>query len=365
MEANKRRLRKTREGCEPMSRGSRLLGLVIAIVVLALTACQKQEPLLKKEIDLGEILPPSLQVYSIQRLDAGVGHPSEQLWLVLYRYDIADHFNPIAGVIYRADRGGKNRPRIIYPYPLQLPDRDYLGTGTVTVQTGDFLSAWSDSPELLVENESTDSIITEAAIFRWHDPFPDETWRTLRADGGVTVNRDEVIVAKLQGDRSQLARFYSYEPDERGSYLVIGAQLQSAKDSWIDFAFGPVAAEKVLDSPYPEKIVLAFHNALGGSRDALEPFLSEEGKRQLAMGLPGYGCDWPLEQVEQVTIHQISYYPGVEAQAEGEERQSLVELRLRCESRLPGTPPRDRQVGWLLKREGGQWKMDQLYTPSE
>ena len=361
-----------------MSRGSRLLGLVFAIVVLALTACQEKELPLKKEIDLGEILPPSLQVYDIQRLDAGLGHPSERLWLVLYRYDLADQFNPIAGVIYRADRGGKNRPRIIYPYPLQLPDRDYLGTGTVTVQTGDFLSAWSDEPELLVENKNTDGIKTEAAIFRWHDPFPNETWRApederyyecmgfFRADGGVTVNWNEVIVAKLQGDRSQLARFYRYKPDERGSYFVTGAQLQSAEDSWIDFAFGPVVAEKVLDSPYPEKIVLAFYGALGGSRDDLKPFLSEEGKKQLAKGLPGYGCHWPLEQVAAVTIRQISYYPGVEAQAAGEEeRQSLVELRLRCESTLPETPPRDTHVGWLLKREGGQWKMDQVYMPSE
>jgi len=63
-------------------------------------------------------------------------------------------------------------------------------------------------------------------------------------------------------------------------------------------------------------------------------------------------------------VRQISYFPGIEAQTKEEEaRQSLVELKIRCEPQAGGTVSGDVSVGWFLKREGGQWKMDRFYKP--
>ncbi len=365
-----------------MSRGGRLLWLAIAIAVLALPACRGQDLEVSQVITLtlDEIFPSSLKATYVERLDDPEADDPHQ-WLVLYEYDLYEgdtrRFSPIAAVVYRADRGVSNHPPVIFPYPLRLPDRDYLGTGNVAVRSKDVLSFWPGS-ELVAVNQNSDGFITEAAIFRWNDPHHDEKWQDpdfersyvcmgfFRADGGVKVEKDGVVVTKLQGDRSQLARFYKYEPDEGGSYFISGAQLRPTVDSWIDFAFGPMAIDTVLNSPYPEKIVLAFYNALDGPIDGLKPFLSKEAQEQLADGLPGYGCSWPLDQVEKVTVRQISYFPAVEAQTEGEEeRQSLVELKIRCQSKLGGTASEDGNVGWFLRRQVGQWKMDHAYRPAE
>lgn len=354
-----------------MSRGGRLLWLAMAMVVL-LPACRSRNLAARENVDLKAILPSSLQAVRVQRLDPVAG-PDHQ-WLVLYKYDLTLRFSPIAGVVYRADRGGSNLPPVIFPYRLLLPDRDYLGSGDVSVEPRDVLSA-QPGAELVAENRDSDGFVTEAAIFRWHDPFPDEVWRDpederyyecmgfFRASGKVEVGWDAVIVQELVGDRSQLARYYKYKPDARGSYLVGGVQIKSAEDSWVNFAFGQAGA--VLDSPYPEKIVLAFYNALGGPVDNLKPFLSEEGQKLLAGGLLGYGCDWSPSQVKGAIVHEISYYPSVESQAEEEEaRQSLVELKVRCESKLGATMSQASLVGWFMKREGGQWKMNQIYRPA-
>ena len=357
-----------------------MLWLALAIVVLLLPACRRGGAAVSPQISLNldQIFPPSLKAIQVQRLDDPVAGDPPQ-WLVLYEYDIYEgaiqKFSPIAGVVYRADRGISNHPPVIYPYPLRLPDRDYLGTGEVVVKAADVLSAW-DGPEVVVENKNTDGFVTEAAVFFWNDPYPAETWHDpeyhrayvclgfFRADGGVEVKYDEAIITRLQGDRSQLARFHKYKPDNEGSYFISGAQLRPSVDSWIGFAFGAIPADKVIDSPYPEKIVMAFYDAVGGPTDILKPFLSIDAQNKLDRGLLEFGCDRSPGEVGKVTVRQISYFPGIEAQTKEEEaRQSLVELKIRCEPKAGGTASGDISVGWFLKRESGQWKMDRFYRP--
>jgi len=355
-----------------MSRGGRLLWLAVAISVLVLPACRPRNLTAQTEIDLKSILPLSLEAVEVQRLDPTTG--TQPQWLVLYKYDVTELFSPIAGVVYRADRGGKNQPPVIFPYPLRLPDRDYLGSENVSVRVADVLSA-QPGTELIAENSNAHGFVTEVAIFRWHDPFPTEVWRPhdleerfyecmgfFRADGEVIVEMNRVVVKKLVGDRSQLARFHEYQPDGRGSYLPDGVSLKTASRSWISFAFGQTG--NVLDSPYPEKIVLAFYHALGGPTQNLESFLSQEGQKLLP-SLPGYGCVWSPGQVAQAIVHEITYFPGVESQVKEEEaQQALVELKVQCRSKGGDTMPEDAHVGWFLKREGGRWKMDQIFRPT-
>lgn len=360
-----------------MSRDSAVLWLAVAIAItsLVLPACRGRDSAAKEEIDLRTILPDSLQAVQIHRLDPGAG-PKRQ-WLVLYRYDVTDRFSPIAGVVYRADRGGSNRPPVIFPYPLLVPGRDYLGSESVSVRVADVLSKQAGA-ELVVENRNASNFVTEVAIFRWHDPLPEEVWRDhdpneryyecmgfFRTNGEIMVTKDRVVVKELAGDRSQLARFYEYKPDESGSYLIGGIHLKAAEESRIDFAFGQTGT--VLDSPYPEKIVLALYNTLGKPDANLNLFLSANGQKLLEAGLPGYGCDpWLPERVEKATVHEIKYFPGIESQAKEEEaQQSLVELKVLCQSKQGGTMSQDAHVGWFLKRETGKWKMDQIYRPTE
>ncbi len=358
-----------------VSGGNRVLWLAIAIALLALPACESEDPALMEEVDLRAILPDSLQAVDVQRLDPNAG--PERQWLVLYRYDVTEKFSPIAGVVYRADRGGNNQPPVIYPYPLRVPGRDYLGTENVSAQMADVLSK-RPGLELVVTNKNASNLVTEAAIFSWRDLFPDGRWREhnsnerfyecmgfFRASGEVIVTQDRVIVKELAGDRSQLARLYAYTPDENGSYLVDGVQLKIAEESRIGFAFGQTSA--VLDSPYPEKVVLAFYNALGNPDVDLRSFLSTNGQTLLESDLPGYGCDpWSPNQVARATVHEIKYFTSVESQTEnGEAQQSLVELQVRCKPKQEDTLTPYTQVGWFLIREAGKWKMDRIYRPTE
>ncbi|MFZ5918604.1 MAG: hypothetical protein ACOYZ7_16845 [Chloroflexota bacterium] len=357
-----------------MRHGGRLLGLTLALAAMLLSACGRRDLTAQTEIDLAQILPASLRAKSIQRLDPAAGITRQ--WLVLYEYDFTGEFSPIAGVVYRADRGGSNRPPVVYPYPLQLPDRDYLGTDQVTVEPRDVLTA-QPGAELVVENRNAAGFVTEAAIFRWHDPFADEVWRDhnleeryyecmgfFRSNGQVTVGSDLVTVEEWVGDRSQLARIHTYKPDERGSYLVDGITVRAAERSYINFAFGQ--STDILASPYPEKIVLAFYNALGGPTEALKPYLSQAGQELLGAGLVGYGCVWPPSQVARASVYEISYYPGVETQARQDEaRRALVELKVQCWSRTGQAMPEEAHVGWFLVREKGNWRMDQVYRPAQ
>ena len=356
-----------------MSRSGKVLWLTLAVAVLMLPACRSKPLALNTDIDLKAILPPSLEVFHIQRLDPATGIQPQ--WLVLYKYDITDRFSPIAGVVYRADRGGSNKPPAIFPYPLTLPDRDYLGSANVSVRAADVLSKKS-GVELVVENKDANGFVTEAAIFHWHDPFPDEVWRAhsleeryyecmgfFRTDGQIRVEVDRVVVQELVGDRSQLARLYEYRPNSEGLYLLPdGVTLTSVGKTWVDFAFGQTGS--VLNSPYPEKIVLAFYKSLGGPVEKLEAYLSRDGQKLLSGGLTGYGCNWPPGQVKQALVHEITYFPGVESQVEDvESRQALVELKVQCESQGGETMFQDVHVGWFLKREEGLWKMDRIYRP--
>jgi hypothetical protein len=358
-----------------MSKGSKLLCWTIAIALLALPACQREDPERKTEINLGEILPQSLRSYDVQRLDQS---PEEtRQWLVLYEYDLAgtSEFSPIAGVVYRADRGGINEPPVLFPYPLRPPDRDYLGTDTVQVTRRDVLTAKAGA-ELVVVNKNSDGFVTEAAIFYWHDPLGDEPWRPhsleeryyqcmgfFRVNGQIKIEKDRAVVEEWARDRSQLALVHAYTPNETGSYLAEGATLHAPASSYIDFAFGQTGT--VLDSPYPEKIVLAFYNGLGEPTTDLTAYLSENGQTLLDFGLVGYGCDWPPNQVANALVQEITYYPGVEAQTPQEQaQQALVELRVQCRSKTGETMLQGVQTGWFLVREKGQWKMDQVYRPT-
>ena len=105
-----------------MSRGNWVLWLAIVTTLLVLPACQDQDTEAIEEIDLKTILPDSLQTVEIHRLDPYAG--AERQWLVLYRYDVTDKFSPIAGAVYRADRG----PATNHPSSFLIPCACLAGT---------------------------------------------------------------------------------------------------------------------------------------------------------------------------------------------------------------------------------------------
>lgn len=287
-------------------------------------------------VDFYELLPEEYRVQEVMNEDTdGDG---EKEWVVFYQFDLADGRSPYAGAVYDFDRG---RPPVLFPYQLLPPDRDYLSESVVELDLEDLVAAGEVEPipELLVygqllatepEESTTTTTNTDLTIFR-HVPnsfpweFPrDEPRRykvigSFRGDGGVHFDQTDKTVTVLNRagyDRSQLAIETVYALDEtRGTYMATTdpTKLSAPVSTQVVFAHG--MPPDILDTPYPEKLVLGFYETLEGepSEFAPEDFLTgqaliEYGRNNLAY----FGFENVSGDVDQVKITQLSYVPAVE-----------------------------------------------------
>jgi len=267
-------------------------------------------------------------------------------WLVFYQFDLTDGRSPYAGVVYDADRGD---PPIIYPYRLLPLDRDYLSEG----YRGDGGRVWYqlqdiDQPDEQVPGSnatpgvrelfvygSRDGLTTDLTIFRHYanteaHAFPSDSpprYRpigTFRGDGGVVfdpVSRVVTVTHRVY-ERSQLAVESAYAYNVAlGRYTSQGddRRMPEPVSKRVIFAFGMPA--DILDSPYPEKLLLGFYTVLGQPSGTPSPdlFLRNEAlimfgqRRWDYFGFPCSlnGSDWSLISNLQVT--ELSYAPQAEA----------------------------------------------------
>lgn len=266
-------------------------------------------------------------------------------WLVFYQFDLTPGRSPYAGVIYDGDRGD---PPVLYPYRLLPLDRDYLSEG----YRGDGGGVWYqlrdiDQPAEQVPGSNATpgvnelfvygfrgGVTTDLTIFRHHPnteahSFPSDfppRYRpigTFRSNGGITFDAVSrvVTVTNRVYERSQLAVESAYAYN-----VALGRYTSQADDrrmpepvsKRVVFAFGMPG--DVLDSPYPEKLLLGFYTVLGQPSSSLQPdlFLRNEalikfGERQWDyFGFPCSfnGSDW--SQISNLQVTELSYAPQVE-----------------------------------------------------
>mgnify|MGYP005852191695 CR=1 FL=1 len=267
-------------------------------------------------------------------------------WLVFYQFDLTDGRSPYAGVIYDADRGD---PPVIYPYRLLPLDRDYLSEG----YRGDRGRIWYqlqdiDRPSELVPGSNAtpgatelfiygtrDGLTTDLTIFRHYrntevHSFPSDfppRYRpigTFRGDGGVVFDPISrvVTVTNRVYERSQLAVESTYAYNVAlGRYTSQGddRRMPAPASKRVVFAFG--MPDDILESPYPEKLLLGFYTVLGQPSGTSDPelFLRNEalimfGQRQWDyFGFPCSfnGSDW--SQISSLQVTELSYAPQAEA----------------------------------------------------
>jgi hypothetical protein len=259
-------------------------------------------------------------------------------WIVLYTFDMPAQaaLKPVSCAIYHAVRREPRLP-IIYPYHLQAPGWTYLGEGgtdRVSVRVEDVITnikpdtrpggRFDQTPdiyfspvEVIIESRDAGGNITRASIFQWRNTLAKEHWKRVdpeewlvvpgirpeqqsqfyeclgffEATLKVQVGVNQVEVWDRAGDRSQLARVTTYrprigpDPDDPAksavvsdAYLDANDQLFPPESSCLAFAFG--YPEDVGNSPYPEKIVMAYHAKLRSEADNYGgTFLSENGAR--------------------------------------------------------------------------------------
>ncbi len=340
--------------------------------------------LARAAIDFDQFMPAGQQVRLVKEED--VDGDGQLEYLVFYQFDLSDGRNPYAGAVYDYDRGD---PPVIFPYRLLPPDRDYLSEQDVICQFNDIITTGEETQpakEIFVYGRAG-GLDTNLTIFRhfpnslpWEYPR-DEPRRyrpigNFRGDGGVKFDDStyNVTVINRTFDRSQLAVKTVYALDKkRDTYMSPSdpSQLSAPISSEVTFAFG--MPDDILDTPFPEKIVLGFYRTMLESSPPISSsqFLTGEALivyNQLAedpakwsyFGIDGVTA---RNSITNLKVTEIKYSPEVEAYDPsitilGEDPQYMI-VSIKFDTWVDGKFFRTEEpVVWITNRVRGEWKIE-------
>ncbi|MCB0209250.1 MAG: hypothetical protein KDJ52_07965 [Anaerolineae bacterium] len=328
-------------------------------------------------------LDETISVQSVRREDTDGDGENE--WVVFYKFDLQNGKSPVKGVIYDSDRGN---PPVVFPYQLQVPDRDYLSEGT-DPRPPDFdlleVTSFPDEPQNV--NELMVSDTNRISIFRFvqnSEPwdFPRDAPPRYQpigsffGDGGVeydSTTKNVTVVDRNGYERSQLAVRSVYELNPvTNTYWdnFDAAALAAPVISTIDFYEEP--PQDIYNTAYPEKIVLAFYASTCNFQDntlcandtgwSTDGFLAGNALVEFQNGNAGY-FGLPSFSVSDLSVTTLRYFPSLETDPDllvsgggrdvvtGEEAQlNLVDITFSVNGRLE-------TVRYEMQLVEGQWKM--------
>lgn len=391
--------------------------VLLLVLGALLSGCARQET--RKELDFRVALPDSWEVDKVERMDTD--HDGDNEWVILYAFDAPSDraYAPIRVAVYDIAHREPKLP-IIYPYRLQAPGWTFLGEGmgkvsvrVENVVTVDPPDAEEDRAEIVVQSIGPDDKINRVSIYRWQDNIPTELRKRtdpheillvpgqpiasgewyqcigmFSASYEIRMGQDWVIVVDRLNDRSQLAKVAEYRADgDVNGYLDASHHLVNPHSVCIDFALG-VPSDVAL-SPYPEKIVMAYHLSFNQDPPYGRDYLTENAQDSLGSE------DWkPFSPgTRQVCVKQISYGPSQETESEIQSfgianDQTSTDIDVRANPDATPSPPQAAepiravvqttasygpnedetlQIEWHLVREAqsnGQqevWKIDSIH----
>jgi len=333
------------------------LALILLLGTL-LAGCGEQLPVEPPEqmINVKTELLPDKAVVNVQRADTDSDGQAE--WVVFYRFDRVGGQGPVAALIYDVVEDATSQLPIVYPYKLRTPNETYLAQAQPELNLVDLLPETSGTArkELLFKTGK------ELTFFRLNRDFPNQPadnppmYRCVgffRSEGGVSFDppTQEVAVTSLSGfERSQLVTKHFYKPEADGYFITGTTTLVSPYASAIDFPQG--IPSDILDTPYPEKIVLAFYKLIGQDNTKLAEYLTPQAAKELSEGKLKFGSPWSLDKTKFAVVQELGYYPTqdnsqstvvtvqVFFRSTADEKSSLVPVR------------------WTMVRVENRWKMD-------
>lgn len=311
---------------------------------------------LRQNVNFQEAIPERLEnylsVHNVQKIDTDGDGFDE--WVVAYKYELQSNHSPIQVIVYDNDRGD---PPVLFPYQLRVPNRTYLAEEpaalSITLEqvTENRIGPDNmDLPEILVADRN------RLSIFRFDEnsaewDFPRDAPPRYQAIGffqgnvgqaidvrAVTLDdlTKNVTVRDRNGfERSQLMvrSVYGFNPATNsywhslaplGSDQPLNPVLAAPIVSTIDFFSGPPA--DILNTTYPEKIVLAFYTAQCGEVDdtlclnnvewdptdflAMDALQEYNNNNADYFGLPFLG------EVPNISVNVLRYYPQLETDAD-------------------------------------------------
>jgi hypothetical protein len=391
---------------------------VLLLVLGALSSgCAREET--RKELDFRFALPDSWEVDKVERLDTD--HDGDNEWVILYAFDNPGDkdYAPIRVAVYDIAHREPKLP-IVYPYHLQAPGWTFLGEGmgSVSVQIEDVVTVAppdieEDEDEIVVQNTGPEDRINRLSIYRWRDNIPQELRKRtdpheillvpgqpiasgewyqcigmFSASHEIRIGQDWVIVVDRLNDRSQLAKVTEYRARaETNGYLDASQQLGEPQSVCIDFAYD--MPTEVAQSPYPEKIVMAYHLTFNQDPSYGRDYLTQNARDSLGSD------EWKLfrPSTRDVCVKQISYGPSQETESEIESfgmanDQTSTDIDVRANPDATPSPPQASapiqavvqttasygpnedetiQIEWHLVREAQSstqqevWKIDSMH----
>ena len=343
--------------------GSVRITMLIILLITLLTSCASTPSAPEatppaKTISLPNDVLLGIDIADVKRVDTDSDGKLE--WLVFYRFDQIGGHGPVGALIYDVVERDAPQLPLLYPYKLRTPDQNYLAQRVPQVSRVDIVR----EPDDVVRKELVLTTSEEAAFFRMSlDPASRladvpplyQCIGFFRSTGGVSFNPEslEVTVTSSAGfERSQLIMRHFYKPEASGYFAPGTTVLIPPVASKIDFAEGIPPA--ILDTPYPEKIVLAFYQTLG--RADVEPkvtdYLSAQAVEEFEAGTLRYGSPYPTEQLKYAVVKELGYYPTQE-----DSTSTIVTVKVVFRSDSDQKSPLI-EVRWTLTRAQNQWKMD-------
>jgi hypothetical protein len=335
-----------------------LLAILTALLIL-LSACA-EEHLVDPESQIsipGDVLRGK-NILDVQRVDTD--SDGEQEWLTFYRFDQVGEGGPVAALIYDVVPDLGVQLPIVYPYKLRTPAQDYLALNVPKV----LLVEIAAEAGRALRKELVLYTGTELIFFRLtRDPGPPPAdnppmYRCIgffRSAEGVSFDQEslEVAVITRSGyERSELVTKHYYRPEGDGYFITGTETLVPPFASAVDFPAG--IPEGVLDTPYPEKIVLAFYKTFR-EQDAdakLVQYLSPQAATEFGQGKLRYGSPFPRSEIKWATVKELSYYPTQD------DSQSTVVIAKVVFTATSGQQSALTEVRWRMIRVQTRWKMD-------
>jgi hypothetical protein len=153
-------------------------------------------------------------------------------------------------------------------------------------------------------------------------------------------------------ERSQLVTRQFYRPGASGYFITDTTSLLSPTGAAVDFPSG--IPEDILDTPYPEKIVLAFYQTFGkpDADPIITKYLTARAADEFIEGKLWYGLPFPLDQLKFAVVKELRYYATEDAS-----QAAVVEVQVVFHN-TSGEKSSLIEVPWTLVRIENQWKMD-------
>ena len=378
---------------------ARLLGIDLEPYIVASARLMSGGRLIDFEEAFQGPASQNLRVCHVERKDTDGDNFKE--WVVFFQFDVVGEKNlrqpcpdnsPRVVAIYDNDRG---KPSVLFPYVLRAPNRDYLSESKPTFEQRELVANYGVDtadliPELIFKGSGP---VSRLSIFKYQkntepwQPPTDEVPRyrligDFSAAGHITLdeNGNVIVFDRVAADRSQLAikKVYSlHGPPGNETYMTeIGAaSLAPPTHSSIDFGVRPPM--DILNSNYPEKIVLAFYQSLDSGlgrgwtpQDFLAPncfaALEYQNGNLAYFGFPGSGAN-----IANMTIVQLDYFPEVEqipvtgaVECPGDaylQPQRMGRVRISFEATQNGQPVVSPPVTFDMALVQGQWKIYKRY----